>query len=209
MMDMDAVIKQNPLIPVVVLDDANDAVELADALLAGGISTAEVTFRTDAAAAAIAQMSQHSDILVGAGTVTNVEQARIAIDSGAKYLVMPGFDQDLVDYCLTNQVPVLPGATDASWLMKAVNSGLKYVKFFPAQASGGLPVISALSGPFPQVQFVPTGGISKDNLAQYLAHPQVPACGGSWIATRQLIAQGDFSEITARAADALKIAATR
>ena len=115
-MDMDAVIKKNPLIPVVVLDDAKDAVALADALLAGGISTAEVTFRTDAAAAAIAQMSQYSDILVGAGTVTNLKQARIAIDSGAKYLVMPGYDQDLVDYCQANQVPVLPGATDASWL---------------------------------------------------------------------------------------------
>ena len=93
--------------------------------------------------------------------------------------------------------------------MKALNSGLRYVKFFPAEASGGLPVISALSGPFPQMQFIPTGGISIENLAQYLAHPQVAACGGSWIATRQLIAQGDFSEITARAAATLEIAATR
>ena len=117
-MDMDAVIKKNPLIPVVVLDDAKDAVALAEALLAGGITTAEVTFRTAAAAEAIAQMSQHSDILVGAGTVTNLEQARTAIDSGAKYLVMPGYDQDLVDYCQANQVPVLPGATDASWAKK-------------------------------------------------------------------------------------------
>ncbi|EFU81159.1 2-dehydro-3-deoxyphosphogluconate aldolase/4-hydroxy-2-oxoglutarate aldolase [Mobiluncus holmesii ATCC 35242] len=208
-MDIDAVIKRNPVIPVVVLDDAKDAGALADALLAGGITTAEVTFRTTAAASAIAQMSQHSDILVGAGTVTNLDQARTAVDSGAKYLVMPGYDQDIVDYCQANNVPVLPGATDASWLMKALNSGLRYVKFFPAEASGGLPVISALSGPFPQMQFVPTGGISIENLAQYLAHPQVAACGGSWIATRQLIAQGDFSEITARAAATLEIAATR
>lgn len=208
-MDIDAVIKRNPVIPVVVLDDAKDAGALADALLAGGITTAEVTFRTAAAASAIAQMSQHSDILVGAGTVTNLNQARTAVDSGAKYLVMPGYDQDIVDYCQANNVPVLPGATDASWLMKALNSGLRYVKFFPAEASGGLPVISALSGPFPQMQFVPTGGISIENLAQYLAHPQVAACGGSWIATRQLIAQGDFREITARAAATLEIAATR
>ncbi|EFU80997.1 bifunctional 4-hydroxy-2-oxoglutarate aldolase/2-dehydro-3-deoxy-phosphogluconate aldolase [Mobiluncus curtisii] len=208
-MDIDAVIKRNPVIPVVVLDDAKDAGALADALLAGGITTAEVTFRTAAAASAIAQMSQHSDILVGAGTVTNLDQARTAVDSGAKYLVMPGYDQDIVDYCQANNVPVLPGATDASWLMKALNSGLRYVKFFPAEASGGLPVISALSGPFPQMQFVPTGGISIENLAQYLAHPQVAACGGSWIATRQLIAQGDFREITARAAATLEIVATR
>lgn len=208
-MDIDAVIKRNPVIPVVVLDDAKDAGALADALLAGGITTAEVTFRTAAAASAIAQMSQHSDILVGAGTVTNLDQARTAVDSGAKYLVMPGYDQDIVDYCQASNVPVLPGATDASWLMKALNSGLRYVKFFPAEASGGLPVISALSGPFPQMQFVPTGGISIENLAQYLAHPQVAACGGSWIATRQLIAQGDFREITARAAATLEIVATR
>ena len=208
-MDIDAVIKRNPVIPVVVLDDAKDAGALADALLAGGITTAEVTFRTTAAASAIAQLSQHCDILVGAGTVTNLDQARTAVDSGAKYLVMPGYDQDIVDYCQANKVPVLPGATDASWLMKALNSGLRYVKFFPAEASGGLPVISALSGPFPQMQFVPTGGISIENLAQYLAHPQVAACGGSWIASRQLIAQGDFSEITARAAATLEIAATR
>ena len=208
-MDIDAVINRNPVIPVVVLDDAKDAGALADALLAGGITTAEVTFRTAAAASAIAQMSQHSDILVGAGTVTNLDQARTAVDSGAKYLVMPGYDQDIVDYCQANNVPVLPCATDASWLMKALNSGLRYVKFFPAEASGGLPVISALSGPFPQMQFVPTGGISIENLAQYLAHPQVAACGGSWIATRQLIAQGDFREITARAAATLEIVATR
>ncbi|WP_311590064.1 bifunctional 4-hydroxy-2-oxoglutarate aldolase/2-dehydro-3-deoxy-phosphogluconate aldolase [Varibaculum massiliense] len=209
MIDMDAVIKHNPLIPVVVLDDAKDAVTLADALLAGGITTAEVTFRTAAAAEAIAQMSQHSDILVGAGTVTNLEQARTAMRSGAKYLVMPGYDQDIVEYCLANRMPVLPGANDASWIMKAANSGLGYVKFFPAEASGGLPVISALSGPFPQMKFVPTGGISPDNLAKYLAHPQVSACGSSWIATRELIAQRDFSEIAARAAAAVKIAATR
>lgn len=193
---MNEVLTDNRVIPVVVLDDARDAAPLGRALLEGGITTAEVTFRTDAAADAIRLMSEIEGITVGAGTVTTPQQAEAAIAAGAQYVVSPGFSRDVVQACLDAGISALPACTDGSWLMAAQEMGLRIVKFFPAEALGGISTIKALSAPFPGMSFVPTGGIGPSNLAQYLAVPAVKACGGSWMVKRDLIAQKRWSEIS-------------
>ncbi|MDR1513528.1 MAG: bifunctional 4-hydroxy-2-oxoglutarate aldolase/2-dehydro-3-deoxy-phosphogluconate aldolase [Propionibacteriaceae bacterium] len=183
------------LIPVLVLDDAEDALPLAHALVDGGLPVAEVTLRTAAGLASIEAMSQADDLLVGAGTVLTPAQVDQAVDAGARFVVSPGLSRPVVERCLELGVLVLPGAVTATEIQAGLELGLTTLKFFPAATSGGAPAIRALTGPFPDMRFVPTGGIGPNNLADYLAIRQVAAVGGSWMAPRDKIAAGAFQEI--------------
>ena len=184
------------LVPVITIDSPRDAVPLAEALLDGGIGCAEVTFRTPAAAEAIAGISSTcGEMLVGAGTVLTVEQAEQATQAGACYVVAPGFDPAVVDWCQARNVPVIPGVATPTEISMAQARGLDLLKFFPAEAMGGVQTLRALSAPFASVRFVPTGGITAANLPQYLALPNVAACGGSWMAKESMISAGKFTEI--------------
>lgn len=185
------------IIPVVAIEDAADAVPLGEALLAGGLPCAEITFRTAAAADAIEQMSvAHPDILVGAGTVLSVGQAQQAKAAGAKFVVTPGFDTRVVEWCLENELPITPGVMTPTDINQAIANELKVLKFFPAEAAGGVKALKAIGGPYVGIKFIPTGGINSDNLAAYLSLPMVHACGGSFMVKKQLIADGDFEAIT-------------
>lgn len=184
------------LVPVVVLDDPTTAVPLAEALAKGGLPLAEVTFRTPAAPEAIHRMSTHGGVTVGAGTVTTPDQVDIAVSAGAQFIVSPGFSEPIARRCRDHGVFLLPGATTATEIMAALASGLTLVKFFPASASGGPRTLSALSAPFPEVSFVPTGGIDADSAPDYLALPSVLAVGGSWMVPRAAINNGDFDLVT-------------
>ena len=206
MRDIVAAIGAMRVVPVVVIDDAAQAWPLAQALKAGGLPCAEVTFRTAAAEASIRAMSADPDILLGAGTVLREDQVGRAIDAGARYIVTPGFSERVVRACQQAAVPVFPGAATATEVQMALEAGLEVVKFFPAEAAGGLTMLKALSGPFPVVRFIPTGGVSAGNLGSYLAHPSVLAVGGSWMVAAGLIAAGKFAEITRLAAEAVSIA---
>lgn len=184
------------VVPVVVIEDAAYAEPLAEALMAGGLPAAEVTFRTAAAAEAIARMKKaRPELLVGAGTIINVEQAKAALAAGAEFLVSPGYSREVVDFCVEHRVPIYPGCVNASDCMRAVNSGLELLKFFPAEQAGGLPYIKALCSVFPQVFFMPTGGVNAKNLADYLGEKRILACGGSWMVKGQLMKEGRFDEI--------------
>lgn len=194
------------LVPVVVLDDASDAEPLAQALAAGGLPIAEITFRTHAAADAIRAMADRGDILVGAGTVLSVEQVDAAVDAGAQYIVSPGFHLPVVQRAQERGVLPLPGAVTASEVQAAIAAGLDAVKFFPAGTSGGPAAIKALAAPFAGLKFVPTGGVGPDNLAEYLALPSVLAAGGSWMVPRDTVADGAFDEITALTLQAVELA---
>ncbi|MEO7126433.1 MAG: bifunctional 4-hydroxy-2-oxoglutarate aldolase/2-dehydro-3-deoxy-phosphogluconate aldolase [Nakamurella sp.] len=195
------------LVPVVVLDDPAHAGPLAEALVAGGLPVAEVTFRTRAAVAAITAMSARGDMLVGAGTVLTPEQVDAAVDAGASYIVSPGLDADVVRRCRERGVLPLPGVVTATEIQAAIALGLEAVKFFPAAVSGGAPAIKALSAPFTGLKFVPTGGIGPNNLAEYIALPSVLAVGGSWMVPRAAIAAGDFARIATLTAEAVLMAA--
>lgn len=185
------------IIPVVKIDRAEDAVLLGKALLAGDLPVAEITFRTSAAEDAIKALTNEiPEILVGAGTVLTIEQAKKAVNAGAKFIVSPGFNTKIVDYCLENNIPVTPGVNSPTQIEMALEKGLEVVKFFPAEASGGLPLLKALSGPFSEIKFIPTGGIDQSNFLSYLAHPQVLACGGSWMVKPDYLSSGDFAQIT-------------
>lgn len=183
------------IVPVVVLEQASLASDLAGALIDGGLPVAEVTFRTDAAEQAISIMATHPEMIVGAGTVLTVEQVKRAVEAGARYIVSPGTSRAVVEYCLNNSIPILPGAVTASEIMTLLDYGIDTVKFFPAGANGGPGAIKALSAPFTSVRFVPTGGINAANINDYLSLPSVPAAGGSWMVNPQLIASADFSRI--------------
>lgn len=186
------------VIPVVVLEDAKDAVPTAEALLAGGVDVMEITFRTAAAADAIRAVAESRPaMLVGAGTVVNVDQCRQAMELGAKFIVSPGFDREMVSWCVEKGIPVVPGCTTPSEIMAARKLGLNVLKFFPANIYGGLSAMKAMSGPFDGVKFIPTGGINGENAAEYLAAPFIHAVGGSWLCTRNDIAAGNFDRITA------------
>jgi 2-dehydro-3-deoxyphosphogluconate aldolase/(4S)-4-hydroxy-2-oxoglutarate aldolase len=198
----------NPVIPVVVVDSAEDGRHVGEALLEGGISTAEVTFRTPAAEDAIRAMSRIPGLVVGAGTVINVRQVDNAVAAGARYVVSPGFSADIVRHCTTRGIPVLPACTDGSWIMAALDLGVRTVKFFPAEVLGGASAIAALSAPFPGLGFVPTGGVGTANLADYLSLPCVPACGGSWMVPASAIRNGKWNEITRLSREALVIASS-
>ncbi|MCI8359714.1 MAG: bifunctional 4-hydroxy-2-oxoglutarate aldolase/2-dehydro-3-deoxy-phosphogluconate aldolase [Clostridiales bacterium] len=193
------------LIPVIKLSDPAGAVPLMRALTAGGIPTAEITFRTEGAERAIAAICQAMpDALVGAGTVVTTEQAQRAVEAGAKYIVSPGFDREIIEWCAARNIPMLPGCSTASEMEQAVKLGLAAVKFFPAEAAGGVNMLKALSGPFPGLRVVPTGGIGPGNLGGYLALPQVLACGGSWMAPDALIDAGDWAGVEALAQAAVR-----
>lgn len=207
MTTLDELLEANPVIPVVVVESAEDGVNVGKALLAGGITSAEVTFRTAAAESAIAAMSELEGLTVGAGTVINVDQAKRAIAAGAKFVVSPGLSADVVRYCQEQGVPILPACTDGSLIMAALDLGIDTVKFFPATALGGIPTIKALAAPFPQVRFVPTGGVSAQNLADFLKVPAVASCGGSWMVKGDLVKNQDWDEISRLSAEAQEIAA--
>lgn len=185
------------IVPVVKLDRTEDAIPLAKALIAGGIPAAEITFRTACARQAIHDtLQQFPDMLVGAGTVINTEQAEAAIQAGAKFIVSPGFDATVVQFCQKKRVPVLPGCVTASEAQQAIALGLKVLKFFPAEQSGGLKAIKALSAPFSQIKWMPTGGINLNNLKDYLAFNKIIACGGSYMVSGADIDAGNWDKIT-------------
>ena len=185
------------IIPVIKINDAKKAVPLAKALIDGGLSAAEVTFRTDAAEESIRAISQaYPDMLVGAGTVLTIEQAQRALDAGAKFIVSPGFNPKVVKWCLDNGVTPLPGCTTPSEIEQALEMGLKVVKFFPAEQSGGLAKIKAMSAPYGNVKFMPTGGVSLDNVNEYLANNKILACGGSFMVKESYIDNDNWDEIT-------------
>ena len=185
------------IVPVVKIEKAEDALPLGQALLAGGLPLAEITFRTSAAEESIKHLTQElPELLVGAGTVLTVEQVKKALAAGARFIVSPGFNPQVVDYCIENDIPVTPGINNPTQIEMALQRGLKVLKFFPAEASGGLAMLKAMSAPYPDVSFIPTGGINPDNLCAYLSNPKVQAIGGSWMVKAGLIASGDFSEIT-------------
>ena len=189
---------RHQLIPVVSIDRAVDSGSLAAALTEGGLPCVEITFRTSGALDAIEAMSSNLEMLVGAGTVLDRTQAADAVRAGANFIVSPGFDPALVRFCQEAGVLVIPGIATATELQAAVRAGLEVVKFFPAGQAGGPEMIKALSGPFPQMRFVPTGGIGEQQLADYLRLDSVLAVGGSWLAPRDAIAQRDWGAITAR-----------
>jgi 2-dehydro-3-deoxyphosphogluconate aldolase/(4S)-4-hydroxy-2-oxoglutarate aldolase len=204
--DVNEYFAQTRLVPVVVLHDAAGAGPLADALVAGGLKTAEVTFRTDAAAAAIERMSEHPDMLVGAGTVITPQQADQAVAAGARYVVSPGFSPKVVTHCQQLGIPVFPGVATATEIQMALDAGLDTVKFFPAGQLGGPASVKALAAPFKDVRFVPTGGVTTENLADYLAIKAVLAVGGTWMVAPDLLAAGDWAEVTKRTAAAVAAA---
>lgn len=206
-MDVLESLRVTRLVPVVVLDDAAAADAVAGALVAGGLPVAEVTFRTAAAPDAIRAMSDRGDILVGAGTVLTAAQVDQAVAAGARYVVSPGLSRAVVERCHEHGVLALPGAVTATEVQAALELGLSTVKFFPAGTSGGAAAIKALSAPFGQVRFVPTGGIGPANLAEYLALSCVAAVGGSWMVPRDLIAARDAAGIEALTAEAVALAA--
>ncbi len=184
------------VVPVITIDRPQDAVPLARALLNGGIGCAEITFRTASAEEAIQRISgECHEMLVGAGTVLTVQQAEQAIRAGAQYIVAPGFDAAVVDWCQEHGVPVLPGVATPTEINMALARGVKLLKFFPSEEIGGVRMLKALYAPYQEVQFIPTGGIKAHNLAEYLALPNVVACGGSWMATGSMISEGKFDEI--------------
>jgi 2-dehydro-3-deoxyphosphogluconate aldolase / (4S)-4-hydroxy-2-oxoglutarate aldolase len=194
------VLEPHRIVPFVVLDDAGRADDLGAALAAGGIPVAEVTFRTAAAVDVLRTLAARGDLLVGAGTVLSAAQVDVAHDAGARFVVSPGLSADVVRRCRALGLTVLPGTSTASDLIHALDLGIDTVKFFPAEASGGLPMIDALAAAFIQVRFVPTGGITAESAPDYLAHPAVAAVGGSWMLPKDLVDQGRWDEVVARCA---------
>ena len=195
------------IVPVVVVEDVKDAKPLAAALMEGGLPCAEVTFRTEAAAESIHIMTEiYPDMLVGAGTVLTTEQVDQAIDAGARFIVSPGFDPEIVDYCIEKDIPVFPGCISPSEVAQAVKRGLKVVKFFPAEQSGGLAMIKAMAAPYNMLKFMPTGGINTSNLKEYLSCDKILCCGGSWMVKGEMIKAGEFEKIKELTKEARKLA---
>ena len=193
------------VVPVVVLSDSKDAKPLAKALVDGGLPCAEVTFRTEAAKESIRLMKEeYPDMLVGAGTVLTTAMVDEAIEAGAEFIVTPGLNEDVVKYCIEKSIPVTPGCMDTYAIEKAMSLGLSTIKFFPAEAAGGVKMIKALSGPYRNLLFMPTGGINEKNIADYLELPQVIACGGSWMVPSKKIDAGEFDEITSIVKEAVE-----
>ncbi len=194
------------VVPVVVLNRASDAEMLGKALTAGGLKCAEVTFRTEAAAESIAIMTEKfPEMLVGAGTVLTRAQVDEAVKAGAKFIVSPGFDPEVVDYCIEKNILIFPGVMTPSEVAQGVKRGLKVLKFFPAEPAGGLPMIKALAAPYTGVRFMPTGGISAKNLPDYLAEKCIAACGGSWMVKGAMIDAGQFDRIEELTREAVEL----
>lgn len=208
-MDVLVDLARHVLVPVVVVDDAADAPALGDALVAGGLPVAEVTFRTAAAPDAIRALAARGDVLVGAGTVLTPHQVDTAVAAGARYVVAPGTSRAVVERCAEHGVAVLPGAVTATEVQAALELGVTTVKFFPAGTSGGAAAIAALAAPFRDVRFVPTGGVGPENLHEYLALPCVTAVGGSWMVPRDLVAARAHHALRTLVADAVALVDSR
>jgi 2-dehydro-3-deoxyphosphogluconate aldolase/(4S)-4-hydroxy-2-oxoglutarate aldolase len=194
------------LVPVVKIEHAEDAIKLGRALLNGGLPCAEITFRTESAEEAIRSIaSTLPEIILGAGTVLTADQAENAIGAGAQFVVAPGFNPKVVDWCLEHSVPVIPGVATPTEIEMALDKGLNILKFFPAQTMGGSEMLKAIAAPYSGVKFIPTGGLNAQNLADYLKLPMVFACGGSWFVTANLISTGNFNEITRLTKEAVEI----
>ena len=198
--------KKSGVIPVVVLDDTAKALTTANALLAGGVSVMEITFRTAAAADSIKAVSENCpEMLVGAGTVVTLDQCKQALECGAKFIVSPGFDPEVVSWCVERNIPITPGCVTPTEIMAAMKLGLNVVKFFPAGVYGGLKAMKSLSAPFGGVKFIPTGGVDAKNLKEYLEAPFVHAVGGSWLCPKKEINAGNFDAVTALCREASEI----
>jgi 2-dehydro-3-deoxyphosphogluconate aldolase/(4S)-4-hydroxy-2-oxoglutarate aldolase len=197
------------VVPVVVLERAEDARQLGEALKAGGLPCAEVTLRTPAAEDVIRELARDPDIVLGAGTVLTADQADRAVDAGARFIVSPGFSQSVVRRCAERGVPVFPGVATPTEIQSALAAGLNVVKFFPAETLGGVRALRAMSAPFGDVRFMPTGGVSASNLGEYLAVPSVVAVGGSWMVASQLVRDGRFDEVTRLSEEAVAIVHAR
>jgi 2-dehydro-3-deoxyphosphogluconate aldolase/(4S)-4-hydroxy-2-oxoglutarate aldolase len=203
----DAALKAVPVIPVIVLKDSADAAPVAEALIEGGIPIFEITLRTEAGLPSIEEVAKKfPDALTGAGTVLDRSQARQAIDAGSRFIVSPGWDDGVVETAQAAGIPVVPGVATASEVQRAYNYGLRVLKLFPAGIAGGIPMLKALSSVYSEVGFVPTGGVSAGNLADYLALPNVTAVGGSWLTPAKSITEGRFEDITRLAVEARQIA---
>jgi len=185
------------IVPVVKIEKDEDALPLGRALLDGDLPIAEITFRTSVAEESIKILTKElPNLLVGAGTILTIEQAKKAVSAGAKFIVSPGFNPKVVDYCIENNIPITPGINNPTQIEMALEREIEVVKFFPAEASGGLSLLKSMSAPYTDIKFIPTGGINLDNLCDYLSHPKVHAIGGSWMVKADLISSGNFSEIT-------------
>ena len=196
------------VVPVAVIEDLKNATNLSKTLLDAGLPILEITFRTRAAEKSIRLISEKfPEILLGAGTVLRIEQVSTAIKSGAQFIVTPGFNPKIVDYCLSKEITIIPGLNSPTFVEWALERGLKVVKFFPAEVSGGISMLKALSGPYPEMSFIPTGGINEKNLVSYLKLKNVIACGGSWLVKKGLISSGNFTEIRNRVEHALELVA--
>lgn len=206
-------LKQAAIVPVVKVCDKNDALSLADALVAGGINAIEVTFRTvegetgysEIADCIQAVKAAQPEMLVGAGTVINPELAERAVNAGAMFVVSPGFNPNTVDWCIARNVPVYPGVNNPSQVEMALSKGLSVLKFFPAEVSGGIQMLKALEGPFPTVRFLATGGINAQNVSSYMRCRNVLAVGGSWMASEKLVAEKNWSRVTKLSCEALAL----
>ena len=208
-MEHNMILPQAGVIPVVVLDDAKDAVPTAKALLTGGVDVMEITFRTAAAADSIKAVSENCpEMFVGAGTVVTLDQCKKALECGAKFIVSPGFDPEVVSWCVERNIPITPGCVTPTEIMAAMKLGLNVVKFFPAGVYGGLKAMKSLSAPFGGIKFIPTGGVNALNLAEYLACDKIFAVGGSWMVDGKLVADGRFDEIERLSREAVAIANT-
>ncbi|MDP3273719.1 MAG: bifunctional 4-hydroxy-2-oxoglutarate aldolase/2-dehydro-3-deoxy-phosphogluconate aldolase [Deltaproteobacteria bacterium] len=200
MLDTLSLATPGPVIPVMVIERVQDAIPLAEALLAGGVRVLEITLRTPAALAAIEAIAKAiPSAIVGAGTVRNAEDARLAKQAGSAFVVSPGFSPSLVAACASLQMPLLPGVATASEVMAAHEAGLRFLKFFPAKNAGGPAMLQALGGPFFDVSFCPTGGITAETAQSYLTLPNVKVCGGSWLTPKELVQTGQWAQITALA----------
>lgn len=199
-------IEEIGILPVVVLEKAEDALPLGKALMEGGLPAAEVTFRTEAASASIRLLTEaYPDMLVGAGTVLTIEQVDQAVQAGAKFIVSPGLNPRVVGYCVEHHIPIIPGTCTPSDVEAALEFGLNTVKFFPAEPSGGMNFLKAIAAPYTNVRFMPTGGINADNVGKYLAWNRIVACGGSWMVKGDLIRAGKFDEIRDLCAEAAQL----
>jgi 2-dehydro-3-deoxyphosphogluconate aldolase/(4S)-4-hydroxy-2-oxoglutarate aldolase len=183
------------LIPVIAIEEAAEALPLGRTLLENGLPIAEITFRTKAAAAAIRQLAKLSELMLGAGTVLSTDQVQEACDAGAQFMVTPGFNPKVVDFCVKNSIPIVPGVCTPTEIEAALEYGLDVLKFIPAQSMGGIQSLKAFSGPYSKVKFIPTGGINTTNVCDYLNLPNVLACGGSWMVGKKLISSKNYTEI--------------
>ena len=196
-MDVLSRLAKSIIVPVVVLDKKEDAVPTAKAMAAGGVDTMEITFRTACAPEAIKAVAENCpDVLVGAGTIVNLEQCKLAVEMGAKFIVSPGFSEEIVAWCVENNIPVVPGCVTPTEIMSALKHGLKMVKFFPANVYGGLNAMKNLSAPFVGLKFLPTGGVNAANIKEYVDAPFIHAVGGSWVCPKNEISAGNWEKIT-------------